>query len=123
MQVIHIFCYFLQFKGYHKQKAYIATQGPLPETVDDFWKMVWDQKTTTIVMLVKEKELGRVKCHKYWPDKGATNTADLQVIHHNETEFPDYVVREFKLVDSSVRFVMMLLKSFFCVINIPFYLK
>jgi len=56
-------------------------------------------------MVVKEKELGRVKCHKYWPEKGAINSEDLQVILHNETEFPDYVVREFKLVDTSVRLV------------------
>ncbi len=53
-------------------------------------------------MLVKDKELGRVKCHHYWPEKGAMNADDLQVILHNETEYPDYVVREFKLVDSSV---------------------
>ena len=37
--------------GYRKKKAYIATQGPLPETTDDFWRMVWEQGTKTIVMV------------------------------------------------------------------------
>ena len=37
--------------GYRKKRAYIATQGPLPETVDDFWRMVWEQNTKTIVMV------------------------------------------------------------------------
>lgn len=93
---------FCDIKGYHKQKAYIATQAPLPDTVDDFWKMVWDQGTTTIVMLVKEKEGGREKCHKYWPEKGVSTSSELQVIHHSEAEFPDYIAREFKMVDTSV---------------------
>ena len=47
-------------KGYHKRKAYIATQGPLPDTQDDFWRLVWEHKCATIVMLTKEREGGRV---------------------------------------------------------------
>ena len=47
-------------KGYHKRKAYIATQGALPNTQNDFWRMVWEHKCATIVMLTKEKEGGKV---------------------------------------------------------------
>ena len=46
--------------GYRKQNAYIATQGPLPETFCDFWRMVWEQKTCTIVMMTRLEEKSRV---------------------------------------------------------------
>ncbi|KAK9766064.1 phosphotyrosine-specific ptp2-like protein [Basidiobolus ranarum] len=47
--------------------SYIATQAPLPATFGDFWKMIWEQNTRVIIMLTKEEEAGRVKCHRYWP--------------------------------------------------------
>ncbi|XP_032363482.1 receptor-type tyrosine-protein phosphatase F-like [Etheostoma spectabile] len=46
--------------GYRKQNAYIATQGPLPETLSDFWRMVWEQRTCTIVMMTRLEEKSRV---------------------------------------------------------------
>ena len=46
--------------GYRKQNAYIATQGPLPETISDFWRTVWEQRTSTIVMMTKLEERNRV---------------------------------------------------------------
>lgn len=46
--------------GYRKQNAYIATQGPLPETLSDFWRMVWEQRTATIVMMTRLEEKSRV---------------------------------------------------------------
>jgi netrin-G3 ligand len=46
--------------GYRKQNAYIATQGPLPETFGDFWRMVWEQRSTTVVMMTKLEERSRV---------------------------------------------------------------
>ena len=43
-------------KGYHRCKEFIATQGPLPDTENDFWRMIWEKKCSTIVMLTKEHE-------------------------------------------------------------------
>lgn len=54
-------------EGLAGAKEYIFTQGPLMRTFGDFWQMVWEQKTLVIVMLTKEEERGRIKCHKYWP--------------------------------------------------------
>ncbi|OZJ06905.1 hypothetical protein BZG36_00056 [Bifiguratus adelaidae] len=50
---------------------YIATQGPLPTTFEDFWTMCWEQQVHALVMLTKETEMGRIKCHRYWPSTTA----------------------------------------------------
>ncbi|KAJ3321287.1 hypothetical protein HDU76_014130 [Blyttiomyces sp. JEL0837] len=56
-------------------RRYISTQGPLPETVGDFWAMVWDQEVRVIVMLTKSEERGRIKCHRYWPGSSDQGSA------------------------------------------------
>nr|DBA28710.1 TPA: hypothetical protein GDO54_009017 [Pyxicephalus adspersus] len=53
--------------GYKRRNAYVATQGPLPKTFDDFWRMVWEQKVLIIVMTTRVIERGRIKCGQYWP--------------------------------------------------------
>ncbi|XP_051974166.1 tyrosine-protein phosphatase non-receptor type 12-like isoform X1 [Xyrauchen texanus] len=54
-------------KGIDGPEAYIATQGPLPNTVLDFWRMIWQYKITVIVMACREFEMGRKKCERYFP--------------------------------------------------------
>lgn len=53
--------------GYRKQNAYIATQGPLPETMGDFWRMVWEQRTATVVMMTRLEEKSRVRPRRALP--------------------------------------------------------
>ncbi|XP_042324687.1 tyrosine-protein phosphatase non-receptor type 12 isoform X2 [Sceloporus undulatus] len=54
-------------KGVHGPKAYVATQGPLANTVIDFWRMIWEYNVVIIVMACREFEMGRKKCERYWP--------------------------------------------------------
>ena len=48
-------------KGYKKRNAYIATQAPLENTQNDFWRMIWEFKSKCIVMLCNLLEHGQVK--------------------------------------------------------------
>lgn len=52
--------------GYKQKNAYISTQGPLPKTSADFWRMVWEQQCLLIVMTTRVNERGRIKCGQYW---------------------------------------------------------
>ncbi|KAM4022491.1 receptor-type tyrosine-protein phosphatase F isoform 11-T12 [Anomaloglossus baeobatrachus] len=83
--------------GYRKQNAYIATQGPLPETLSDFWRMVWEQRTTTIVMMTRLEEKSRVKCDQYWPGRGTETYGMIQVTLLDTVELATYTVRTFAL--------------------------
>ncbi|XP_071397047.1 tyrosine-protein phosphatase non-receptor type 12-like, partial [Centroberyx affinis] len=56
-------------KGVSGSRAYIATQGPLPHTVLDFWRMLWEYNTEVIVIACREFEMGKKKCERYWPEK------------------------------------------------------
>ncbi|XP_070998855.1 tyrosine-protein phosphatase non-receptor type 9 [Oncorhynchus clarkii lewisi] len=58
--------------GYKRSNAYIATQGPLPKTFGDFWRMVWEQMVLIVVMTTRVVERGRVKCGQYWPKEEGT---------------------------------------------------
>ncbi|XP_042102978.1 receptor-type tyrosine-protein phosphatase F isoform X11 [Ovis aries] len=86
--------------GYRKQNAYIATQGPLPETMGDFWRMVWEQRTATVVMMTRLEEKSRVKCDQYWPARGTETYSLIQVTLLDTVELATYTVRTFALYKS-----------------------
>ncbi|CAD8180920.1 unnamed protein product [Paramecium octaurelia] len=52
------------------EKQYIATQGPIPESLDDFWHMVWTNNVGVVIMLCALFDRGRIQCEKYWPSLG-----------------------------------------------------
>eukprot|EP00731_Ephydatia_muelleri_P001821 Em0001g1821a len=55
-------------KGCDGETAYIAAQGPLPNTVNDFVRMLWENNTEIIIMACREVEMGKHKCHTYWAE-------------------------------------------------------
>jgi len=96
--------------GIHKngKQAYIASQAPLPVTFNDFWRMIWEQKISILVMLTRLEEDKMVKAHRYWPTKGEKIYGDIKVtLISNKSKFnDDYRVRMFALQkDNEVRTV------------------
>ncbi|KAL5250568.1 hypothetical protein ACHWQZ_G016337 [Mnemiopsis leidyi] len=83
--------------GYNKKKAYIATQGALPNTCLDFWRMVWEQKCTTIVMVTNLVELARVKCHQYYPESGSLSFGPVTITLLESIPLADFTIRSLKL--------------------------
>uniref|UniRef100_A0A8I5ZXQ0 Receptor-type tyrosine-protein phosphatase S n=1 Tax=Rattus norvegicus TaxID=10116 RepID=A0A8I5ZXQ0_RAT len=86
--------------GYRQQKAYIATQGPLAETTEDFWRALWENNSTIVVMLTKLREMGREKCHQYWPAERSARYQYFVVDPMAEYNMPQYILREFKVTDA-----------------------
>uniref|UniRef100_A0A8D2DLR5 protein-tyrosine-phosphatase n=1 Tax=Sciurus vulgaris TaxID=55149 RepID=A0A8D2DLR5_SCIVU len=87
-------------RGYSgKEKAFIATQGPMINTVNDFWQMVWQEDSPVIVMITKLKEKNE-KCVLYWPEKrGIYGKVEVLVISVNECE--NYTIRNLVLKQGS----------------------
>ncbi|XP_074075989.1 receptor-type tyrosine-protein phosphatase H [Macrotis lagotis] len=84
--------------GLFGPREYIATQGPLPQTVGDFWRLVWEQQSRTIVMLTNCVESGRVKCEHYWPlDVKPCNYGRLRVTLKGEDVTKHWTIRELQL--------------------------
>lgn len=82
--------------GYTTKKEFIAAQGPLPCTVNDFWRMIWEKNVHTIVMLTKCNEQGRVKCEEYWPaDVKSFNNLTVTTI--SEIPLEDWTIRDFEV--------------------------
>ncbi|XP_049916554.1 receptor-type tyrosine-protein phosphatase H-like isoform X2 [Epinephelus moara] len=84
--------------GYNSNREFIATQGPLPATVDDFWRMIWEQRVKGIVMVTNCTENGRIKCERYWPaDSQPCPYGELLVTVSSEQQQPNWTLREFRL--------------------------
>ncbi|XP_036431713.1 receptor-type tyrosine-protein phosphatase eta-like isoform X10 [Colossoma macropomum] len=82
--------------GYNSKKEYIAAQGPLPATVNEFWRMIWEKHVQTIVMLTKCNEQGRVKCEKYWPS-GTKTYSNITVTNISEIALEDWTISDFTI--------------------------
>ncbi|NWW51454.1 PTPRJ phosphatase, partial [Pedionomus torquatus] len=87
--------------GYNSKKAFIAAQGPLPSTIDDFWRMIWEKNIYSIVMLTKCVEQARTKCEQYWPDKQSKSYGDIIVTMVSEIALPEWTIRDFTVEKSS----------------------
>ncbi|KAM5170942.1 tyrosine-protein phosphatase non-receptor type 12 isoform 2-T2 [Mantella aurantiaca] len=82
-------------KGVYGPKSYIATQGPLANTVVDFWRMIWEYSVGIIVMACREFEMGRKKCERYYPNLGEQplSFGPFLISCEDEQSRKDYFVR------------------------------
>ncbi|XP_031239946.1 receptor-type tyrosine-protein phosphatase C isoform X3 [Mastomys coucha] len=85
--------------GFKEPRKYIAAQGPREETVDDFWRMIWEQKATVIVMVTRCEEGNRNKCAEYWPcmEEGTRAFRDIVVTINDHKRCPDYIIQKLNI--------------------------
>ncbi|XP_028440802.1 receptor-type tyrosine-protein phosphatase beta [Perca flavescens] len=99
--------------GNNFRREYVATQGPLPGTKDDFWKMIWEQNVHNMVMVTQCVEKGRVKCDHYWPcDQDSLYYGDMIVQMLSESVLPEWTIREFTICSDEQRSVSRLVRQF-----------
>ncbi|KAM6040817.1 tyrosine-protein phosphatase non-receptor type 22 isoform 1-T1 [Theristicus caerulescens] len=86
-------------KGVYGPRAYIATQGPLPTTVIDFWRMIWEYEVLIVVMACMEFEMGKKKCERYWAEVGGSplQCGPFSVACEAEEKRNEYVIRTLKV--------------------------
>ncbi|XP_076830968.1 LOW QUALITY PROTEIN: tyrosine-protein phosphatase non-receptor type 13 [Brachyhypopomus gauderio] len=92
---------YIRMKVGAEERVYISSQGPLPCTQDCFWQMVWENRSDVIAMTTKEVERGRVKCHKYWPEKLDTpvETSSYRLILDSYQMQDYFQIRAIKMVE------------------------
>ncbi|XP_072222533.1 receptor-type tyrosine-protein phosphatase V-like [Leuresthes tenuis] len=79
--------------GGGSERDFICTQGPLPNTTADFWRMVWEQNVRIIVMVTALRHKNIVLCDKYWSlEQGTVYHGLYQVTTVTRKQGPDYFI-------------------------------
>ncbi|KAL3867962.1 hypothetical protein ACJMK2_040804, partial [Sinanodonta woodiana] len=83
--------------GFNRCQEYVAAQGPMENTLNDFWRMIWQVKATKIVMLTNLTEGNGLKCMQYWPDEGSRDFGRINVQLIDTDQFSDFIIRTMKI--------------------------
>ncbi|EDV97391.1 GH16835, partial [Drosophila grimshawi] len=90
--------------GYKERKKFICAQGPMETTINDFWRMIWEQHLEIIVMLTNLEEYNKSKCAKYWPEKvfDSKQFGEITVNFTAERKTGDYIIRSLDVTKSNL---------------------
>lgn len=82
-----------------KPNAYIVTQGPVEDTVNAFWRLVWQENVSTIIMLTKTFDFAKVMCVQYWPPNTEVHETygDININTVAEEQLANFHIRKFRL--------------------------
>nr|XP_022304858.1 uncharacterized protein LOC111111943 isoform X3 [Crassostrea virginica]XP_022304859.1 uncharacterized protein LOC111111943 isoform X3 [Crassostrea virginica] len=95
--------------GTNRPKEYIAAQGPRQNTLNDFWKMIWQEEVSSIVMLTNLKEGDKIKCTQYWPNKNESSTfGPVSIKMIEEKKYAVFIERKLSLNNKSLNKTRML---------------
>lgn len=88
-----------------QKNAFISTQGPLPRTFNDFWRMIWAEVVVVIVMTTRTVERCRQKCGQYWPldPESQDEYGVCRIVNKGVESFQDYVITSLEVTNTEVR--------------------
>ncbi|KAG9509571.1 Tyrosine-protein phosphatase non-receptor type 9 [Fragariocoptes setiger] len=90
--------------GYKQARGFISTQGPLPNTFVDFWRMIWQTNSRVIVMVTRTFERDTLKCDQYWPipHDRCLDLSKYVITLEDYSSLGQYNVSQLKLTDTSL---------------------
>ena len=106
-----------RLSGYIISTVLIVYVGPKDHTLVDFWRLVWQERPLTIVMVTNIKEGNKVKCQQYWPDSGSKHFGHFKVTLVEYQVFADYVIRTLQVTvrHTIITYTYKLIWSFYAV--------
>ena len=73
---------------------YIAAGAPSEDSIEDFWRMIWEKDCKYVVMLTKLVEGGRMKSAQYWPSPVFFDSDEEDEDLFDFTDDDDFVLAE-----------------------------
>uniref|UniRef100_A0A3P9JHV7 protein-tyrosine-phosphatase n=1 Tax=Oryzias latipes TaxID=8090 RepID=A0A3P9JHV7_ORYLA len=91
-------CLCVWIQGGGSERDFICTQGPVQNTLPDFWRMVWEQNVRIIVMVTSLKQKHTIMCEKYWPlESGTMYYGSIQVTTVTRKQAADFFITTINL--------------------------